>query len=79
MRITTGLFVAALAALIFWSTPQVLADISLIKDGQSHCAILVAPEVMAPDVKPIPPKFVDAEAERQRIRLRESVNDLCTI
>ena len=47
-----------------------------IDNAKAHCAILVTPDVMAPDKKPLPARFLEAEAERQRIRLRESVADL---
>ena len=70
-------FIAALflcAALI----PSIAkADVSLIENGKSRVAIHVAPEVMADDKKlPGGAPFLEVEAETQRRRLRESVNDL---
>src|SRR6187402_903335 len=53
------------------------ADVTLIADGQSRCAILVDPAVMAAGKKlPAKSRGPDAEAETQRQRLQESVNDL---
>ena len=65
-----------LVFLAFWSDSRAMGDVALVSDGNAKCAILVTPELLAPDKKPLPAKFVDAEAERQRVRLRESVNDL---
>ncbi len=51
------------------------ADVTLIENGASKCVIVVDAAVMAA-AKPASAKFVEAEAERQRQRLRESVKDL---
>ncbi|WP_020475922.1 DUF4838 domain-containing protein [Zavarzinella formosa] len=62
------------AALIFSSLLR--ADVTLVDNGQPKCVIVVDPAVMAAD-KPVNGlKFPEAEAERQRQRLRESVKDL---
>src|SRR5688500_14589423 len=51
--------------------------VTLVKDGQSQAAIVVAPEVMAADAADAAKlKNPAKEAELQRQRLRESVNDL---
>jgi hypothetical protein len=51
--------------------------VTLVKDGAAKAAIYVAPEVMVEDKKqPITTPEGEKEAEIQRRRLRESVNDL---
>ncbi|MCE9566790.1 MAG: DUF4838 domain-containing protein [Planctomycetes bacterium] len=50
-------------------------DVTLVENGTSKCVIVADAAVMAAD-KPTAAKFMDAEPERQRQRLRESVKDL---
>ncbi len=64
----------ALFILLF--TPLLHADVILVENGVSKCVVVADAAVMAPDKKPDGLKFPEAEAERQRQRLRESVNDL---
>jgi hypothetical protein len=67
------------ALLLIVATPAPCAraaDVALVKDGRANCVIVVAPDLMAPDAKPAPAKVVAAEAEHNRVRLRESARDL---
>jgi hypothetical protein len=53
------------------------ADVTIVDKAKARAAIYVAPSVMAPDdTEALRGRFPQAEAERQRERLRESVNDL---
>jgi|GEM_PF-266997 len=55
-----------------------LADVTLVANGQAKAVIVADAAVMAVDKVPPPAKFSEAEPERQRQRLRESVKDLAT-
>ena len=75
MRLTSLFAAVVIVCLSFADCCR--ADVTLISDGQARCAILVEPAVMAEGKKlPAKSKGPDAEAEAQRQRLRESVNDL---
>ena len=57
--------------------PQSPAEVTLAEDGQARSAIHAPPRVMAGDIAiPATAPFTEKEAELQRRRLRESVNDL---
>src|SRR4051812_47701809 len=57
--------------------PSILqADVTLVDDGQPKGVIVADAAVMAADKPVAGLKFLEAEAEHQRQRLRESVNDL---
>ena len=57
--------------------PQSPAKVTLAEDGQARSAIHAPPRVMAGDIAiPATASFTEKEAEMQRRRLRESVNDL---
>ena len=71
IRFPLAALVAAIACAL-----QARADVTLVANGQSRCVIVTDAATMAADKTPAPPKFADAEAERQRQRLRESVKDL---
>src|SRR5262249_29586351 len=70
-RFTLAAFVTLFACAL-----QARADVTLVANGQSQCVIVSDAATMAADKVPAPTKFVEAEAERQRQRLRESVKDL---
>src|SRR4051812_3870564 len=75
MRLT----LLATTVLIALLSHRVAADVTLVADRQPRCAILVDPAVMAHTAakKPLAKaRGPVAEAEAQRIRLQESVNDL---
>lgn len=58
-------------------TVPIKRQVTLVQNGISRCAIYVAPSVMAVDVKLEPAAtFAQTDAETQRRRLRDSVNDL---
>lgn len=67
-----NIIVSALAAV----TITAHADVVIVKDGKATAAIFVTADVMAADKKDVPNKFAAQEAESQRQRLRESVQDL---
>ncbi|MBA3416321.1 MAG: DUF4838 domain-containing protein, partial [Chloroflexia bacterium] len=72
----------AWACLLFWAvwvrTPAFAAPLNLAADGRALSTVYVAPDVMAPDKETTGLKTPELEAETQRRRLRESVNDLAT-
>lgn len=75
LRRTTHLLLAILAVLLMPRTLK--ADVLLADKGQAHCAIFVAPEVMADDKRYLGgDPFIAREAEDKRRKLRESVKDL---
>jgi hypothetical protein len=65
----------ALVGLVVSAAMAAPGEVVLIDNGQAKCVIVAEAATMGAD-KPMPPKFADAEAERQRQRLRESVKDL---
>lgn len=65
-----------LPLILLVSSASVRADVTLVANGQAQCVIVADAAVMAADKSPAPAKFKDAEPERQRQRLRESVKDL---
>ncbi|MDQ3622794.1 MAG: DUF4838 domain-containing protein [Verrucomicrobiota bacterium] len=68
---------SSLLATLFCVTLHAQADIALVKDGVTQATIFVAPEVMGEDKKqPVTTPEPEKEAETNRRRLRESVNDL---
>src|SRR5687767_14784115 len=64
--------------LMLTGTQARAADVVLVANGAAKAAIYVAPGVMSTQDKDPEaiPHFREAEAERQRQRLRESVKDL---
>ncbi|MFO0806773.1 MAG: DUF4838 domain-containing protein [Gemmataceae bacterium] len=65
-----------LPLILLVSSASARADVTLVASGQSQAVIVADAAVMAADKVPAPAKFKDAEPERQRQRLRESVKDL---
>lgn len=53
-----------------------LADVTLVENGEAKCVIVADARVMEADKPTAGLKFPEAEAERQRQRLRESIKDL---
>lgn len=68
------LLCVSILTLVFVSTLQ--ADVVLVENGQPKCVIVAEAAVMAADKPVAGLTFPEAEAERQRQRLRESVSDL---
>lgn len=68
--------VASICLTLTVAATATAADVTLVHGGKARCAIVVAPEVMADDKPLAGLKFPEAEAERQRQRLRASVIDL---
>src|SRR4051812_4556426 len=65
------------AGVIHAQKPAAPPSVTLIKDGAAQVAIYVAPEVMEDDKKlAVTTPEPERDAETQRRRLRESVNDL---
>src|SRR3954470_2840697 len=62
---------------LLWAAAHAGAEVTLVKDGKAQAVIVVAPEIMAEDKKVTPAQpEAEREAETDRRRLRESVNDL---
>jgi hypothetical protein len=76
------MFLRSLAVLFLLLLPlSAQADVTLVADGKPQLKIYVPPRLIAEDAKPAarpagPPSWTDAEAARQKNRLRESVEDL---
>lgn len=73
-------FLLSCAAAIFGLAAGLArGDVVLVDQGQARCAILAPARIMEPDQKLSNPTFRQREAEAQRQRLRESVNDLARV
>src|SRR5688572_21464610 len=73
-----GAFVFVLAATWLGTTTSSAAPLNVAADGKALSTVYVSPAVMAPDKDTAGLKTREVEAETQRRRLRESVNDLAT-
>ena len=77
MKLISTLCIGMLAAMLMTSAHAAESDLTLTHDGVAKAVIYSTPDVMADDNKlaaTVP--YIEAQAETQRRRLRESVKDL---